>query len=50
MKRCTSVSLDPDLVKEARRLNLNISRIAEGALKGAIRRKQGSVAAIRGKA
>ena len=40
-KKSVMVYLDPEVVKEARELGLNISRICENALKEAIRRLKG---------
>jgi len=35
-RQVTALTLDPEVVKEARELGLNISKVAENALKGAI--------------
>jgi post-segregation antitoxin (ccd killing protein) len=40
-KKSVMVYLDPEVVKEARELGLNISRICENALREAIRRLKG---------
>ena len=40
-KKNVMIYLDPKVVKEARELGLNISRISENALKEAIRRLKG---------
>ena len=39
--RVTSIRVDEDVLREAKELGLNVSKIAENALKEAIRRLKG---------